>query len=60
MHRKIFVETAKSGDEMILEGLDCSFRSIALVTAGGHKLEIDTFFGEKCFELRRTFIVEPL
>jgi hypothetical protein len=41
MEREILVNATQASDKVILEGADCTSRSIAAMDAWGHKLEIN-------------------
>ena len=60
MQRKMLIDAAEAGDEMILESPNRAFGRVAAVDARRDKLESDRFVGEELFERRGTFIVETL
>ena len=45
---------------MVFPCLDGSFGSITSVTVGGNTLEVDVVFGERCFNFRRTLVVDDV
>lgn len=58
--RKIGVDIAQSGDEMILVGADGSFSGIGSMLFRGNTLEGDVVLGEGSFEFLGTFVVEDM
>ena len=48
--REVFVGTHKDGDEVILEGANGTFGSVASMRVGRSKLEIDAFLREEVFQ----------
>ena len=49
MERKIFVDAAEAGDEMVFERADCAFGGVSTVEAGGDELKINGFVAEERF-----------
>ena len=57
---EIFVNAAKSSNEVILEGADGAFGGIAAVDSGRGELKVNFFFAEELFQGFGAFIVETL
>jgi hypothetical protein len=60
MQGKVFVDAAQTSDEMVFEGADGAFSSIAAMHAGGDKLVVNGFRREKLFEGGGTFVVQTV
>ena len=45
---------------MVFPCLDGSFGGVAAVTVGRNALKIDVVFGERCFDFRRTLVVDDV
>ena len=60
MEWEILIRAAETSNEVVLEGSDSAFGSIAPMETGWDELKVDFFRGEKLFEGRGTFVVEAL
>lgn len=60
MEWKVFVDTTKAGNEVILPGADGAFGSIAAVQAGNNELVVDVLLGQVEFEFCGAFIVKSV
>ena len=57
MQRKVFVDTAKAGDEMVFERAYSTFGGVAAMSSGLNELVVDAFGGDVGLERRRAFVV---
>jgi len=60
MEGKIGVGTAETCDEMVFEGLDGAFGSVASMNAGRSELMVDALLVKVVFQELRTFIVKAM
>lgn len=60
MHGEVCWSGAEAGDEMILEGLDCAFGSIAAVSVWRYQLICNVVLGEEGLKKGWGFIIEDI
>ena len=60
MKGEFFVDTAQAGDEMVFEGSDGAFGSIAAMDARWGELEVDRLVPQELLEGDGAFVVEAL
>jgi hypothetical protein len=60
VEREVFVDAAETSNEVILEGADGAFSSIAAVDSWWGKLKVNFFFAEELFQWFGAFNVETL
>ena len=60
MEWEILVDTTQAGDEMIFEGADGAFRSIASMEVRRDKLKVDVGVTKKSLQSSRAFVVKAM
>jgi hypothetical protein len=57
---KVFVDTAKGGNEVVFPGADGAFGGIATMYVGRHELKLDIFRHHVFLECPGAFVIESL